>query len=79
MDVRVAARNTRERIEATPDATWPPQGPLGREHVVGLLTKIEAGATIGEQAHRWLGWAQCASVAAGVGSLEDMKASNKAA
>lgn len=52
---------------------------LGEEHVRDMLAQIAEGWVIGRKAHRWLGWAQCAVVAAGVGTLEDMKAINKAA
>lgn len=50
---------------------------LNYEHLVDMATKITpdfSEAKLG----RWLGWCQCAVVAANIGaSLEDMKAINK--
>jgi hypothetical protein len=60
---------------------WPTEGDeaLRELHVRDMLMRVANGEITGRKAHRWLGWAQCAAVAAGVGTLEDMKAINKAA
>jgi hypothetical protein len=49
---------------------------LQRDHVAEMLGKISSGEISGYKAHRWLGWAQAAIVAAEVVTLEDMKAVN---
>lgn len=46
---------------------------LSRSHVLGMLEKIHSGEIVGDKAHRWLGWAQAAMVAAGITNLADMK------
>lgn len=49
--------------------------PLGLAHLMGMRSRAQAysGAKLG----RWLGWAQCAVVAADIGlTLEDMEAIN---
>jgi hypothetical protein len=80
MNVQVAARLTRERIERNAlTGSWPAEGPCGYVHVHSMLVQIEDGGIAGEKAHRWLGWAQCAAVAAGASVLDEMKAINYAA
>ncbi|WP_066904107.1 hypothetical protein [Mycolicibacterium houstonense] len=48
------------------------------DHLVYMLERIEADPTAFSDAKlgRWLGWAQCAVVAGGYGTLEDMKQIN---
>lgn len=48
-------------------------------HLEGMLeTMIQDMWMPDDKLGRWLGWMQCAVVAAGCGTLEDMKAINKA-
>lgn len=77
MNIQTAAASTIGI--AIEGSTWPTQGPLSRAHVVSMLERIECGEIAGEKAHRWLGWAQAACVAAGAGTLDDMKEINHAA
>ena len=77
MNICTAARLTRVKMGERFGA-WG-QGPLSFDHVDDMLKRIETGEIKGEKAHRWLGWAQCAAVAAGTATLDDMKAINHAA
>ena len=67
-----------ETIEAAERAGMPalPGSELGLDHVKDMFARLQpkfSDAKVG----RWLGWAQCAVVAAGVGlTLEDMKQIN---
>lgn len=79
MDVSKAAQATRLQMQQRPEAHWPKDGPCGYEHVQDMLLRLELGELGGEKAHRWLGWAQCGVVAAGAGTLEEMKNINHAA
>lgn len=91
MDIIKAAKRTRLLIENCstldrfPNTSGPLSvgplaiGPLSLNHIVMMLQKIELGEVTGEKAHRWLGWAQCATVAGGVGTLETMTDINKLA
>lgn len=76
MDIRVAAASTRLTVTASDPSNWPPHGPLSQTHVEDMLERIDSGEIAGEKAHRWLGWAQAACVAAGAGTLDDMKEIN---
>lgn len=50
--------------------------PLDYPHVAGMLIRMkEQPMSYGKQC-RWLGWAQCAVVAAGCATLDEMKAIN---
>jgi len=61
-------------------AHWPDApSPLSMPHVIGMLESIEKGEIRGEKANRWLGWAQCAVVASGAGTLDEMKVINRSA
>ena len=58
-----------------------PGSELGLAHLRSMVARVEEGVVQGEfsdaKLGRWLGWAQCAVVAANVGvTLEDMKALN---
>lgn len=54
-----------------------PGSELGLEHLRAMLGTVEEQSFDEDKLGRWLGWAQCAVVAAGVGiSLNDMKALN---
>lgn len=77
MDIQTAAASTLG--VAIDSSRWPKEGPLSRCHVRGMLERIECGEITGEKAHRWLGWAQAACVAAGVATLDEMKQINHAA
>ncbi len=49
----------------------------GLEHLRSMLAKVNASKFSDAKLGRWLGWAQCAVVAANVGpTLDDMKALN---
>lgn len=53
-----------------------PDSDLGLRHLMQM--RIRAQNMEGSKLGRWLGWAQCAAVAAGVGlTLDDMKAINQ--
>lgn len=53
-----------------------PDSDLGLHHLMQM--RIRAQNVEGSKLGRWLGWAQCAVVAAGVGlTLDDMKAINQ--
>lgn len=52
-------------------------GDLGLSHLRSMYTRAEAGDFSEAKLGRWLGWAQCAVVAACIGvTLDDMKAIN---
>lgn len=54
-----------------------PGSELGLDHVRSMLTRVNGSEFSAAKLGRWLGWAQCALVAAGVGiTLNDMKALN---
>jgi len=54
-----------------------PGSELGLDHLRVMLAAVEAQPFDEDKLGRWLGWAQCAVVAAGLGvSLSDMKALN---
>lgn len=54
-----------------------PGSELGLEHLRAMLGTVEEQSFDEDKLGRWLGWAQCAVVAAGLGiSLNDMKALN---
>ena len=76
MNIQTAAASTIGI--AIESSRWPTQGPISRSHVQDMLERIECGEIEGEEAHRWLGWAQAACVAAGVATLDDVKAINHA-
>lgn len=52
-------------------------GACGKEHLQEMLEKIESGAVVGEQAHRWLGWIQAVICASGTVSLKQLKKINQ--
>lgn len=79
MDIKIAAEGTRHMLVDSAPSLWPLKGPLSQGHVEDMLERIESGEITEEKAHRWLGWAQAACVAAGAGTLDDMKAINLAA
>ena len=82
MDIKVAAAETKQRIENRINSKLVfPKRPISLtyDHIIDMLERVASGEITGEKAHRWLGWAQCASVSAGVGTLEEMKNINHAA
>ena len=52
-------------------------GTLSYEHIAGMKIKMQETKMSYGKMCRWLGWAQCAVVASGVATLEDMKAINQ--
>ncbi len=79
MDICKAAESTLHIVIVTQNGRWPDGGELSQAHIAHLLVNIRDKVVTGEKAHRWLGWAQCAATAAGVTTLEEMKAVNHAA
>ena len=83
MDIQVAAIDTIEFINKYTyenQTNWPDDvESLSYDHVMSMLLSIELGDMKNDKANRWLGWAQCAAVSVGVGTLEDMKQINKGA
>ena len=71
----------RETIELAEERGMPDDrgSDLGLDHLRGMLAAVEAAAVTFSPAKlgRWLGWVQCAVVAAGAGTLEEMKAINE--
>lgn len=63
----------------TIDATPAGPGEISLPHLEQMVKTMEDDQTMSEsKLGRWLGWIQCAVVAAGVGlGLEDMKEINK--
>ena len=55
---------------------FPSSGNLGYAHIAGMLITMKEGTFSYGKMCRWLGWAQCAVVAAGAATLEDMKRIN---
>ena len=49
---------------------------LSFEHLVSMMERMKSTAISPAKMGRWLGWMQCAVVAAGCGTLEEMKAIN---
>jgi hypothetical protein len=55
-----------------------PGSELGLGHLRSMLARVAASDFSAAKLGRWLGWAQCAVVAADVGvTLDDMKALNQ--
>ena len=80
MDIKKAAGGTRLKMTSKGRNGWPQDiHSVSYEHIYTMLFQIESGGIVGEKAHRWLGWAQCAIVAARVATLDDMKNINHAA
>jgi hypothetical protein len=52
-----------------------PGSTLGFAHISDMYSRIEDGFSESKLG-RWLGWAQCAVVASGVATLEEMKEIN---
>ena len=73
MDIKIAALRTQEQVKTADGANWPDHESLGKKHIIDMLQEVIFGNVSGEKAHRWLGWAQAATVAAGAGTLDDMK------
>lgn len=77
MNVQNAARMTMTRfkfpVEARAERSETGEG---MNHCLYMLQQIRLGFVSGEKAHRWLGWAQCMIVHAGMGSLRMMKEIN---
>jgi len=82
MNIQIAAEQTKHLIKKQlinkhPHNGWPTlPSELAYPHAIYMLDSIQDERVTGEKAHRWLGWAQCAAVAAGAGTLDDMKAIN---
>ena len=81
MDVKVAAAEMLKLVIDAPmwisrDSQSAEENGLTRLHIAHLLDKIIDGTVTGDKAHRWLAWSQCAYVAFGGGTLEQMKEVN---
>jgi hypothetical protein len=68
----------RETVAFAEDNLMPdlPGSSVGMEHLYEMLSTVENSHFSDAKLGRWLGWAQCAVVAAGVATLEDMKQIN---
>jgi hypothetical protein len=78
MDQLAAFRDT-IRLARLHDMPERPGNPLGLAHLRSMLERAESGEFSDTKIGRWLGWAQCAVVAADIGVvLDDMKYINKA-
>ena len=75
IDVVAAMRDT---IECADEASMPKSGPLSYRHIATMLDQVELGGLSYGKQCRWLGWMQCAVVAGGCATLEDMKNINLA-
>lgn len=76
MDQVQALRET-VTLGATKGMLKSPGSALGLDHLRGMVAAVEAGSFSADKLGRWLGWAQCALVAADVGvTLGDMKELN---
>lgn len=54
-----------------------PGNSLGLDHLREMLSEVKSGQFEPGKLGRWLGWAQCAAVAADIGlTLEDMRIIN---
>lgn len=54
------------------------EGPTSRQHLLGMLDRVEADPGMSrDKLCTWLGWIQCALVAAGATDLETMKQHNR--
>ena len=74
LDITKAASATVELMRGKGKSErFPQTGPLSFTHIMNMLVEIRIGQISGEKAHRWLGWAQCAIVSAGIATLDDMK------
>lgn len=62
-----------ETVRLAHKSKMPSSGPLGYAHIAGMLTTMQESKFSYGKLCRWLGWAQCAVVASGSASLEDMK------
>lgn len=78
MNQLAALRDTVTLAETRGMPDWPGTT-LGLEHLRSMLARVESGEFSEAKLGRWLGWAQCAVVAAAIGiTLDDMKAINLA-
>jgi hypothetical protein len=77
MNVDAAWRDTMDLVKSKPFA-FPFEGPLSYQHLLDMDVRYSAFPTgkYGKRC-RWLGWAQCAVVAAGVATLDQFKEMNK--
>jgi hypothetical protein len=69
----------RETVQLAEKHAMPamPGSEVGLDHLRAMLATIEDQSFTEDKLGRWLGWAQCAVVAAGIGvSLNDMKELN---
>lgn len=77
MDQRAAFRNTLI-LAQTHGMPRHPGSPLGLAHLLDMYDKVCEGGFPEDKLGRWLGWAQCAVVAADIGlTLENMKDINR--
>lgn len=71
-----AARETRLLLEKMTQSVEDNRA-CGLKHCIRMCKRIESEEIVGAKAHRWLGWAQCAVVAHGLASLDELKLINK--
>ncbi len=77
MNIKKAAKETLTLAINDSRATWSENPALSKPHIKRICLAIIDGEVEGDKAHRWLGWAQCAVVGAGICSLDQMKEINK--
>lgn len=76
MDVQYAAVCTLEHFSKIGNKL-PERHPwYGKLHIYEMLDKIASEEITGEQAHRWLGWAQCAICMGDALTLDELKEIN---
>ena len=73
MNLVCAAEKCLALIHNTNIEEWLNDHSLNKAHITNMITLIQTEEIVGEKAHRWLGWVQCAIVASGHATLEDMK------
>lgn len=75
IDVKIAAQETNKLIDSTNLSVL--NSEYGKNHLHKMVNKIIQEEVLGEKAHRWLGYLQCAVVIGGGASLEQVKKINK--
>ena len=79
MDIRLAARESRQLISYAQEIKVEGGEATGLYNIHEMLSLIEDGKVSGEKAHRWLGWAQGVLCCYGAGTLEQFKQINSGA
>ena len=76
MDVKIAAEKTIDRLVASGRAWDCFNSAVSSTHIFDMLHQIERGERVGDQAHRWLGWAQAIICVHNGATLEELKKIN---